>query len=199
MCFGEEHNWRTFLIGAVFVGLSLYYYGGKSQDNLVMSLIIVGIVLMQLWEAIAWRGYCNFASWAAYLTLLAQTLPLLILVPRSIKTARGKLALCLIVMYYATVFIGAGAPPCMLKDGQQIRYTWHDKWWQQVGYLVVLGLVPLLLMKDQVMAWLWSGVFFLSLMVTHRVYGALQTNGAIWCYYGALSAAGLFAYLAIKG
>ena len=199
MCFGESYSWRTFIVGSIFIGLSLYYHAGDSLDNLVMCLIIGGIVIMQLWEALAWRGYCTFATWAAYISLLLQAVPLFLLVPRAIHKWQGKLALGLLLLYYATVFIGSGVPECMLSNGKQIQYTWHTKWWQQTGYIITLGIVPMLLFQNTTVAKVWALLFLGSLLVTNRIYGRLETNGSIWCYYGTACSVILYGYLALSG
>ena len=201
MCFGEKHSWLTFLFGSVFMGLSAYKYSGVSRDALVICLIMSLVVLMQLWEALAWRGFCTLASWGGYITVLLQATPLLLLLmpwKQHLGTLEGKLALGLMVLYYGTVFIGSDVPSCILADGKQIRYTWLDKWWQQLGYMIVLGAVPLLLMQDRDIAWFWVISFFLALIVTSLTYGYLETNGAVWCYYGAASTIILFAFLYYK-
>jgi hypothetical protein len=201
MCFGEKHSWLTFCFGAVFVGLSAYKYAAVSKDALVIILIMALVVIMQLWEALAWRGWCSLASWGAYITILLQTAPLfLLLLPlkQHLGTLEGKLALGLMVLYYGTVFIGSGKPSCILKDGIQIRYTWFTKWWQPLGYMIVMSAVPLLLMRDQDIAWFWVISYFLALIITHWVYGYLETNGSIWCYYGASATIVLFAFLYYK-
>jgi len=201
MCFGEKHSWLTFCFGAVFVGLSAYKYASVSKDALVICMIMALVVIMQLWEALAWRGWCSLASWGAYISILLQTAPLfLLLLPlkQQLGTLEGKLALGLMVLYYGTVFIGSGKPSCILADGIQIRYTWFRDWWQKLGYLVVFGAVPLLLMRDMDIAWFWIIMFYSSLIVTQWVYGELHTNGSIWCYYGAASAVLLFALLYYK-
>lgn len=184
MCFGETHSWITFIFGSLFVGITAYKYAHKSLDTLAIICVMGLVVLMQLWEALAWRGFCSLASWGAYLTIVGQALPFLILVPAAIKTLPGKLGLGLLILYYATVFIKANAPKCIL-DGNQIRYTWFDKWWQQAGYLIAMGAVPFLLMQSQDIPLFWSFLFFLSLVFTYFVYGHIDSNGSIWCYYGA--------------
>ncbi len=199
MCFGESHSWRTFIVGSIFICMSLYNYASDSLDNLVMCLIISGIVIMQLWEALAWRGYCTFATWAAYISLLLQAVPLFLLVPRAIHTWQGKLALGLLLLYYATVFIGSRTPECMLTDGRQIRYTWHTKWWQQAGYIITLAIVPWLLLRNTTVAKVWALLFLGSLFITNQIYGRLETNGSIWCYYGAACSVILYGYLALSG
>ena len=201
MCFGERHSWLTFIFGSVFIGLSAYNYSGVSRDALVLILIMGLVVLMQLWEALAWRGYCGLASWGGYITVLLQAAPLfLLLLPwkQQLGTWEGKLALGLMVLYYGTVFIGSGIPRCILTDNKQIRYTWLDKWWQQLGYMIVMSVVPLLLMQDMEIAWFWVISYFLALIVTNWVYGYLETNGSIWCYYGAASTIILFAFFYYK-
>jgi hypothetical protein len=64
--------------------------------------------------------------------------------------------------------------------------------------MLVLSAVPLLLMQDQDIAWFWVISYFLALIVTHWVYGYLETNGSIWCYYGAAATVILFAFLYYK-
>ena len=201
MCFGERHSWLTFIFGAVFGGLSAYKYSAVSRDALVLVMIMSLVVVMQLWEALAWRGFCNLASWGGYISVLLQTAPLFILLlpwKQQLGTWECKLALGLMLLYYGTVFIGSGKPSCILADGMQIRYTWFKKWWQQLGYLVVFTAVPLLLMRDRDIAWFWVIAFLLALLVTQWVYGELHTNGSIWCYYGAASAVLVFAFLYYK-
>ena len=222
MCFGEQHSWITFIFGALFVGLSAYKYSGVSRDALVLIMIMGLVVIMQLWEALAWRGFCKLASWGGYISVLLQTAPLfLLLLPwkqqlgslesafGSLESAFGslesafsslesRLALALIVLYYGTVFIGSGVPSCILADGKQIRYTWFSEWWQQLGYVLVFTAVPLLLMRDRDIAWFWVIAFLLAQLVTQWVYGELHTNGSIWCYYGAASAVLVFAILYYK-
>lgn len=201
MCFGERHSWLTFIFGAIFVGLSAYKYSAVSRDALVLVMIMGLVVVMQLWEALAWRGFCGLASWGGYISVLLQTAPLfLLLLPwkQQLGSLEGRLALTLMVLYYGTVFIGSGKPGCILTDGLQIRYTWHKKWWQQLGYVVVFTAVPLLLMRDRDIAWLWVIAFLLALLVTQWVYGELHTNGSVWCYYGAVSAVLVFAFLYYK-
>lgn len=198
MCFGEKHSWFTFVFGAIFVGLGLYSFAGKSRDNLVICLMMGLVVLMQLWEALAWRGLCDLASWGGYLTIVLQIAPVILLIPSMLGTLSGKLATGLLILYYATVFIGGGKPRCILEDKVQIRYTWFDKWWQQLGYLIVMGVVPLLLMKDIKLALFWATVFYSSLLVTQYVYGYLDTRGSIWCYYGALCSVLLFIFLWLR-
>ena len=201
MCFGERHSWLTFIFGGIFVGLSAYKYAAVSKDALVICMIMGLVVIMQLWEALAWRGWCSLASWGAYISILLQTAPLLLLLwplKKQLGTWEGRLALGLFILYYGTVFIGSGKPACILADGKQIRYTWFRDWWQKLGYLVVFGAVPLLLMRDLDIAWFWVIIFYSSLVVTQWVYGELHTNGSIWCYYGAASAILLFAVLYYK-
>lgn len=197
MCFGETHSWVTLFFGLVFVSITAYKYADKSLDARVLIIIFSLVVIMQLWEALAWRGFCYLASWGAYLTIIAQSLPLLLLVPSAIKTLEGKLGLGLLLLYYATVFIGANSPKCIL-DGNQIRYTWFDKWWQKIGYLIALGVVPLLLMKSSDIAWFWIFLFFLSLVFTVLVYGEFKSNGSIWCYFGAASSVFLLLFMGYK-
>lgn len=171
------------------------------MDALVLVLIMALVVIMQLWEALAWRGWCSLASWGGYLTVLLQAAPLfLLLLPlkQQLGTLEGKLALGLMILYYGTVFIGSGKPSCILADGAQIRYTWFTKWWQQLGYMIVMSAIPLLLMQGRDIAWFWIISYFLALLVTNRVYGYLETNGSIWCYYGAAATVILFAFLYYK-
>ena len=201
MCFGERHSWLTFIFGSIFVVLSAYKYSSVSKDALVLIMIMGLVVVMQLWEALAWRGLCNLASWGGYISVLLQTMPLfLLLLPmkQQLGTWKGKLALALMVLYYGTVFIGSGKPSCILGDDLQIRYTWHKKWWQKLGYVVVFSIVPLLLMHDRDIAWFWVIAFLLALVVTQHVYGELHTNGSIWCYYGAASSAMVYIFLHYK-
>jgi hypothetical protein len=201
MCFGERHSWITFIFGSVFVGLSAYKYAKVSKDALVIIMIMSLVVLMQLWEALAWRGWCSLASWGAYITILLQAAPLLLLfwpLKQQLGTWEGRLALGLFILYYGTVFIGSKKPACILADEQQIRYTWFHDWWQPLGYMIVLGAVPLLLMQDMEIAWFWVISYFLALIVTNWVYGHLETNGSIWCYYGAAASIVLYAFLYYK-
>ena len=92
MCWNEKVSWTTFILGTIFNIFNIFYF--KDTTLTLISIGIQWLLLMQLFEALAWRdqqcGSLNkFATNGALIANLTQPLMVCMVVHRIHSSISG--------------------------------------------------------------------------------------------------------------
>lgn len=191
MCWNEQVSWITFFIGSVFNLFNITYFKNKTITQI--SIVIQWLLLMQFFEALAWRdqncGNLNkFASKGALVANLTQPIIVyLIFIQNFDITKQQKMIATSIITLY-TIYI--------LYKLKQSKYDYSClttstkcdhldlSWWNEINgfiYCIALFSMILLLIKPFKLASMISIYIAITLIASMTFYGC--SVGSMWCWF----------------
>lgn len=199
MCYNYEVSVTSFVIGIVGIIINMIVFK-KNPLYLGINFFWIGVILMQLWEAILWKDYkCELFSKIAKYTNLIQPILLLIvlLIPNYIKKNKINLKLVYLVLgiYILSIF------PMILKDYGCIKDKNGIvlKWWDIISgtiYLITIFALIKLLLPNRMFKY-QSLIIFANLIIANVFHFMTSKNymksiielpgrlGSIWCWVAA--------------
>ena len=199
MCYNYEVSVTSFVIGIVGIIINMIVFK-KNPLYLGINFFWIGVILMQLWEAILWKDYkCELFSKIAKYTNLIQPILLLIvlLIPNYIKKNKINLKLVYLVLgiYILSIF------PMILKDYGCIKDKNGIvlKWWDIISgtiYLITIFALIKLLLPNRMFKY-QSLIIFANLIIANVFHFMTSKNymksiielpgrlGSIWCRVAA--------------
>jgi len=220
MCFNETASWIAF-IGISIVNIASMVYM-KEEKYTAIALIFQWVLLMQLFDALAWRNQdCNstmnnVATRGAFFANVTQPIVafLLFMVFLSDSTTQIEKGIATIVMLFYIIWLLNGTMnvkmTCLQKgDGcSNLNYYWWDILQPGFMYHISLILVILILLKPLKLSLAISGIIMGTLAVSMIYYSINMGNfevsmlykncgiASTWCFFAAFIP--LFNMLAYK-
>ena len=193
MCWNEPVSWATLIIGTLLNIFNIYYFRDKQVT--AISLAIQWVLLMQFFEALAWRdqecGNLNrFATKGALIANVTQPIvACLLLIFVSPASNSCKAAAAILTLLYTAYIIyelrgGIGKYNC-LRPATACHHL-DLAWWKDISalpYMIALFGVIILLVRPFSLALMLGGYVALALLLSVHFYhcGA----GSIWCWFVA--------------
>jgi hypothetical protein len=191
MCFGERESWLSLVFGTI---TNLAVLSALSNSYMPMFLIIEFTLLMQLWEALAWRdpscGRLNaIATKGAMISNVLQPIAIFLAFYYfgSADKSSERLATMIIVIYAIATAIflykNISKHQCMRAtiECKHLQLDWWaDSYLYLVMYLVALFSVSFLMIRPIRMKWF----FLLYILFTDILSQALYACswGGVWCW-----------------
>lgn len=198
MCFDEKTSWATFIIGTLFNLYGIIYY--KDSRYTAVALMWEWILLMQIFDAIAWRNpQCGtqenkFASRGAYIANMTQPIVIylvMILLKNEVETKNKILASVFILAYICSILNSSQdiqTVNCLQRTDKcsNLQYRWWDKQNLTLGlyFLCVLGL-PILLFRPVKFA-VFTSVFIMSIFIVSLFLYKCGV-ASVWCWMAAFA------------
>jgi len=193
MCFNETASWVAF-IGISIVNISSMIYM-KDKKYTAIAMIFQWVLLMQLFDALAWRNQdCNstmnkIATRGAFLANVTQPIVafLLFMVLLSDSTTQIKKGIATIVILLYIIWLLNGTMnvemTCLKKgDGcSNLNYYWWDNLKPTFIYHISLILIILILLKPLKLGLAIGGIIMGTFAVSMLYYncGVAST----WCFF----------------
>lgn len=207
MCWDEKTSWTTLLIGTAFNLFNIFYF--REPIIIVISLLWQWVLMMQLFEALAWRDYkssqgCknSLPAQGALIANLTQpiilALSLIIITPVSLTNK--VLAGMAVFGYICWVLYGLNQTEnfTCLKPADGCDHL-DLVWWKKlpggaVPYLITLFAVIYLLMRPVDLAAFEAAYIFGTLIISSIFYSC--GTGSMWCWFAAFApvATGMYWY-----
>lgn len=206
MCFNETASWFAFIGISIVNIISMVYM--KEQKYTAIALIFQWILLMQLFDALAWRNEdCNstmnkVATKGAFLANVTQPIVafLLLIVLLSGSTSQIEKGIVAIVILFYTMWLLNGTMnvkmTCLKKgDGcSNLNYYWWNDLQPVFMYFISLILVLLILIKPLKLSLYVCGIIMAMFAISTIYYGCGVAS--TWCFFAAFIP--LFNVLAYK-
>lgn len=194
MCWSEEVSWATLILGSLFNIFNIYYF--RDTTVILVSIAIQWLLLMQLFEALAWRdqncGSLNkFATNGALIANITQPLFVCMLfiifspVPQSYKLL--ALFIAFGYMCYALYILNITNEYTCLRPSKTCSHL-DLYWWKNMNgfiYCVTLFSIMLLLIRPFNLAVMLSGYIALTLLLSLMFYSCAA--GSIWCWFTSVA------------
>lgn len=214
MCWSEQVSWLTFCLGTLFNVLVAWYF------NEAIITVICGlweyIILIQLFEAIAWRNQPTskdsipaanqFAALGVMIDTISQPIALGfgLICFTEIPYINKILAMGIIFLYICWIIYAVNSGPKVthltLTEGcTHLDYYWWSEYPMGcVPYLLALFSIIFLLLRPLDLAFFIAIYLIVTLVISAQIY----TCGAssLWCWFGALAPlfTGLYWYFTRK-
>lgn len=199
MCFDEQTSWVTFILGASFCVFNIVYF--KNVSVTIVSLLFLFTLLMQVFEAIAWRTQSNTKSrihyWATQGALIANVMQPIVVGLLCLALLSGSIkvrafAILLMAGYMMWLLWSLNNSPSFdtltpKKGCTHLNLGWWDAFSKNMGgvngalpYLVCLvGIIVLLLRPIDLMVFELA-IVLLTLLVSSVFYRC--GVGSMWCW-----------------
>lgn len=203
MCWDEHTSVVTFVIGTVFNIFNVWYF--RDTTITIISLMWQWVLLMQLFEAIAWKNQNNPIKnkWAANGALIANvTQPIFVALAliafTNVSTQNKVLAMVLVFLYIVWLIyaLNQNKPFNELKPSESCDHL-DLVWWKKFPggasvYLIVLLCVLVLLLRPKKLMLFETGFIFVTLAISAVFYSC--GTGSMWCWFAAFApiATGLY-------
>lgn len=190
MCWSQEVSWTTFILGTIFNIFNILYF--KDTTITLISIGIEWLLLMQFFEALAWRdqecGYLNkFATNGALIANITQPIfvGLLFILFTPVSIEYKAYALCILFGYimYSIYVLNNSEPYTCLKPGKDC-YHLDLHWWKNMNgliYCATLFAIILLLIRPLSLAIATSGYIAVTLITSIIFYSC--SVGSMWCWF----------------
>ena len=190
MCWNEQVSWTTLILGTIFNLFNIFYY--KNTTLTLVSLAIQWLLLMQLFEALAWRdqncGKLNqFATNGALIANLTQPLIVCMLFitvsPVSQITKGFALAIAFAYISYVLYVLNTTEEYTCLRPSQNCTHL-DLYWWKNLSgivYCLALFSIMLLLIRPFGLALFVSGYIGITLLLSVLFYSC--GAGSLWCWF----------------
>jgi hypothetical protein len=210
MCWNETVSWITFGLGTLFNIIVAYYF----QEPIITVICILWewIILIQLFEAIAWRNQPtnpdsipdNNRLAAIGIMIDTITQPIILALGLICFTEVPKinkiLALIVVFIYICWAIYAVNEAPKVthltLTEGcNHLDYTW---WGQYpltcIPYLIALFLIIFLLLRPVDLAWFIAIYLIITLTVSSLIYKC--GSSSLWCWFAVFApiATGIYWY-----
>ncbi len=201
MCWDKQTSIITFVLGTAINIFNIFYF--RTTAITLLSIIWEWILLMQLFEAIAWDSQprpgepCSAKNkFAANGALIAHvTQPVLIafvLIAFTPVPVQNKIIAMTAVFAYVCYLIYAmnQNPPatCLVKgeNCENLDLAWFSTFpGKGLVYGVVGIIVILLLLRPIDLAWFVLFLLAGTLLISSTFYGCKAGSGSVWCWFVA--------------
>jgi len=200
MCIDEKHSLIAFVIGTFFNLVNILVF--KNRTILIISVLWQWVLLMQIFEAMAWRnqpsnGVCNktnkFSTNAAMIANLTQpiilALMMVIFTPVSEKLKLTSMAVIFAYICWIVYSLN-NIPNQTCLHPRKGCNNLNLSWWEKVPggasvYMVAMVLIVLLLVRPMKFALLELAYILISLAISMKFYSC--GTGSMWCYLVAFA------------
>ena len=205
MCWNEPVSWTTFILGTIFNIFNILYF-----KNTTITLISIGIqwlLLMQFFEALAWRdqecGWLNkFATNGALLANITQPIMVcmvfLLFSPVSLNMKLIALAVTFAYILYAFYILNNSKEYTCLKPDKNCFHL-DLYWWKKMNgliYCATLFAIILLLIRPFPLALFISGYIAATLIFSIIFYSC--SVGSMWCWFTSFAPLALLIFSLFK-
>ena len=193
MCFNEPTSWITFIgISAINIA-SIFYI--KEEKYTAIALIFQYVLLMQLFDALAWHNPdCNsklnqFATKGAFLANVTQPIvAFLLLFLISSSPQPEKIISIVVVLFYILWVISCSTKVKLtcLKKGvgcSNLDYNWWNYLQPAFIYHFSLVLIILLLVRPFKLGFAVAGIIVATFVVSALYYRCGVSS--VWCFFAA--------------
>lgn len=212
MCWSESVSWFTFILGSLFNFLVAWYF----QEEIITVICVLWewVILMQFFEAIAWRTQPiqettvalgnRFAGIGAMIANLTQPIILgLGLICFTKVSIINKVIAMMVVFAYICWMIYA------LNESPRVNYlrpetTCHHlnyTWWNSfpltaIPYMLTLISLIFLLLRPIDLAWFEVLYIVVTVIISLMFYTCSNSMGSIWCWFAVAAplATGIYWY-----
>lgn len=209
MCWSETVSWITFGLGTLFNIIVAWYF--KEPIITILCVFWEWIILIQLFEAIAWRNQPTdlnsipaanqFAAIAVMIDTITQPiiLALGLICFTEIPQVNKVLAMAVIFIYICWVIYAVNSGPKVthLTLGQECTHLDYA-WWRLyplsgIPYLIALFLIIFLLLRPLDLAFFIAIYLAITLVISIYFYCG---SSSMWCWFAVMApvAMGLYWY-----
>lgn len=190
MCWNEKVSWITLIIGTIFNIFNIWYF--KDTALTLVSIGIEFLLLMQLFEALAWRdqecGSLNkFATNGALIANVLQPLFICFLfitfTPTSQTVKMLALAIAFAYISYVVYSLNNSGEYTCLRPSKECSHL-NLYWWKNMnGFIYCLALfsIMLLLIRPMNLALITTGYIAFTLLFSIMFYSC--SVGSLWCWF----------------
>jgi len=190
MCFDKQTSIITFILGTVVNIFNIFYF--RTTIITLLSIIWEWILLMQLFEAIAWDSQPSGEScskqnnWATNGAMIANVtqpiiVALVLIAFTSVSTQNKIIAMTLVFAYICWLLYALNSNPpfkCLkpTDNCENLDLVWWNKFpGGAMPYMIVLAAVIFLLLRPMDVAWA-SIIFIKFIMSLSRILDSNPTN-----------------------
>lgn len=190
MCWNEQVSWMTLILGTLFNAFNIYYF--RDTTLTLISLCIQWLLLMQLFEALAWRdqscGKLNqFATNGALIANVTQPLfvcMIFITFTSASQTAKmSALGIAFAYIAYVLYTLNKNEEYTCLRPSSSCSHL-DLYWWKNLNgfiYCIALFSIMMLLIQPLHLATFVSGYIGITLILSILFYSC--GAGSIWCWF----------------
>jgi len=190
MCWNEPVSWTTFILGTLFNIFNICYF--RDTTLTLISILIQWLLLMQFFEALAWRdqncGSLNaFATNGALVANLTQPIVVCMsfLMFTKVPQHYKLLALGITFLYISYILykLNNRPPYTCLKPTEQCTHL-DLVWWRDMSglfYCMTLFSVMLLLIRPFRLSLFVTGYIASTLVISLLFYSC--SVGSMWCWF----------------
>jgi hypothetical protein len=190
MCWNEKVSWTTFIFGSIINIFNILYF--KTKTIIQISIVIQWLLLMQLFEALAWRdqncGLLNkTATKGALIANLTQPLLVYLVFVNNSNNSNNKiLATSIITLYIIYILYKLKTTKTnynCLTTSEKCKHL-DLSWWSDINgfiYCIALFSMILLLIKPFNLAIIIALYIAIALIASIMFYGC--SVGSIWCWF----------------
>lgn len=202
MCWDKQTSIITFILGTAINIFNIFYF--RTTVITLLSIIWEWILLMQVFEAIAWDsqpgpgsapGECSgknkFAANGALIANVTQPIlvALVLIAFAQVPIQNKVIAMTAIFAYICWLLYAMNQtqPFTCLKPGEDCENLSLNWWGKFSGhawvYMAILPAIFLLLLRPIDLAWASIIFVIFSLVVSSTFYGC--GTGSVWCWFAA--------------
>ena len=194
MCWNEKVSWTTFVLGTLFNIFNILYF--KNITMTLLSIAIEWLLLMQLFEALAWRdqqcGTLNrFATNGALIANLTQPIMLCMLFITFSSAAQELKLMSLAIAFgyicYVLYTLNKTDKYTCLRPSESCTHL-DLYWWKNTSgiiYTITLLSIMLLLIRPMPLAVVVSGYIGFTLLASLLFYSC--GAGSMWCWFTSMA------------
>jgi len=198
MCWDEKTSWVTFIIGTSFNIFNIYYF--KNTTITIISMIWQWVLLMQLFDAMAWRSMANgdkktnrIAANGAMIVNITQPIMVafLLLLITPVQTLNKAIVLVCVFIYICWLLysLNSNEEFNTLQPSERcenLDYVWWRKFpGKATLYMITLLASVFLLLKPTSLALFESGYIVITLAISALFYSC--GTASVWCWFAAFA------------
>lgn len=203
MCWDKQTSIITFILGTVVNIFNIFYF--RTTIITLLSIIWEWVLLMQLFEAIAWDsqpgadGECSKQNkWAANGAMIANVtqpiiIALILVAFTPVSTQNKIIAMTLVFAYICWLLYALNSNPpfkCLkpTDNCENLDLAWWNKFpGGAIPYMIVLAVVFFLLLRPIDVA--WASIIFILVTsgISSTFYNCGGNWGSVWCWFAAFA------------
>ena len=197
MCFNEKTSLATFAIGTIFNIIGIAHH--KDKNFTAMAIAWEWVLLMQIFDAIAWRNKTcgsslnKFATKGAYVANLMQ--PIIVFLAfisiTDVSQAFKIVSIIIICIYISWILASSTRVDdsyCLTTKQNCSHLDYY--WWENLGknstFIYLIVLLSLTIIIRPIKFAIFTGLYIIiTLLISSFIYpcGA----GSIWCWFAAFA------------
>lgn len=188
MCWNESVSWATFIVGTILNIIVICLI--PNPYIIALAVAWEAVVIIQLFEALAWRNKNTFATYGVYITTLLQPIIVILalLVVSDASYFIKTITVLLLIMYMIwAIYVTTITPIGVLSTSDTCNHL-EFSWWLEfpfgpVPYLLTIIIGLLLLMRPIDL----SLFIIILLAVTFGISAIFYSCsvGSLWCWFSA--------------